>query len=377
MRILLDCRFQKGAGPNVTMRYMIDNLVKLNKEHELVIIQHKGQPLPDYPGIKKILVPLKNPFFEFFWVQLIVPGLLKRNEVDVCHSLKHVGPLFTSVPTILHLRETMHFLPEGRAAVRTDLPNKIYWNYILVLGLKRATHIVGVSDECRKVITKKLGIPESKVSTVYQGLNSDFNVNINYEGINECRKRYNLPERYILCVGNFYHHKNYNTVIKMFRKLRDYKKDNTKLVMVGDTSYASSSFFNLIKSFGLKSDITFTDFVKHNDLVNIYQGASLFLFPPRVASFPNPCLEAMACGIPVVASNLGSISEVTGGAALLFNNLRDENEMLEAVWSALYDRKLREELRKKGLQRVKEFSWSASASKLLQLYETVAKSQNP
>lgn len=109
MKILLDCRFQKGAGPNVTALYLVDHLVKLNTKHEFVIIQHQGQPIPDYSGIKKIMVPSHNRLFEFSWVQTKMSRLLKQNSIDLCHSLKHVAPLYASVPTILDLREVGYF----------------------------------------------------------------------------------------------------------------------------------------------------------------------------------------------------------------------------------------------------------------------------
>ena len=375
MKILLDCRFQKGAGPNVTASYLIDHIIKLNKEHELLILQHKGQSLPDYPGIKKILVPSRNPLFDFCWVQLILPRVLKHHGIDVCHSLKHVGPLFTSIPTILHLREVMHFLPDGQKAFQLNLLNKIYWNYILVLGLKRANHIIGVSQECRKVIVQKFNIPKQKISTVYQGLDPKFKTVADSDAMMKIRKKYNLPESYILCVSNFYPHKNFQTVVKMFAKLKDVYRKPLQLVMVGDTSYASADFFGLIKKLGLKDDITFTEFVEHDDLVLIYNGANLFLFPPLVASFPNPCLEAMACGIPVIASNLGAIAEVLDGAALLLENPSDDDEMLQATCKLLEDRALRENFKQRGFQRAKEFTWEASASNVLQLYEAIGKRQ--
>lgn len=373
MKILLDCRFQKGAGPNVTARYMIDHLVKLNTKHEFVILQHQGQPIPDYSGIKKIMVPSRNRLVEFSWVQTKLPRLLKQNTIDLCHSLKHVGPLYTSIPTILHLREVGHFFPEGQKAFKLNLPNKIYWNHILVWGLKRATHIIGVSYDCKKVITQKFGIPEDKVSVVYQGLDSKFKVIPDSEIIAKRLCHYNLPKKYILCVGNLYPHKNYETVVKMFAKLLDCHKEPVKLVFVGDASYAGHEFFELIQRLGIEKHITFTKYLEHDDLVYVYNGASLFLFPPIVASFPNPCLEAMACGIPVVASNRGAVAEVTGGAALLFENPRDEKEMLAAVRRALEEPKLRREMQQKGFQRVQGFSWEASATKVLSIYEAIGK----
>ncbi len=375
MKILLDCRFHKGAGPNVTARYLLDNLIKLNTEYKFVILQHQGQPLPDYPGVEKIIVPATNVLMELLWVQFYLPKLLQQYKIDIYHSLKHVGPLFTNVPTILYLREVGHFFPEGQEAFKLNLANKIYWNHILVWGLKRSTHIIGVTQECKTVINQKFGIPESKISVNYHGIHQKFKVIQDQEAIAKVKHRYSLPEKYILGVSNIVPHENFDTVVKMLAKLRSQNREDIKLVIAGDTSDAGSEFFSLIKQLGLDDDVILPGFVAHDDLVYIYNGAALLLFPPLVASFPNPTLEAMACGIPVVASERGAIPEVTGDAAMFLKYPTDVEEMLEAVCKVLDDEQLRQTLLEKGLQRVKDFSWEASAGRVLELYQKIGTSK--
>ena len=351
------------------VRYLIDHLLKLNTKHEFVILQHRGQALPDHPQVKKIIVPSRNRLLEFLWVQFHLNKLLQDYAIDIYHSLKHVGPLFTSVPTVLFVHEIRHFVPGGQEGFEPDLVNKVYWKYILRWGLKRATHIISNSHMCKKVITQRLGIPEQKVTVIYWGLDQKFRVIQDSTSIAECRRRYNLPEKYILCVGNFYYHKNYDTVVKMYAKLRAQDKEAPKLVMVGDTSYSDPQFFNLIKELGLENDIIFTNYVEQDELVYIYNGALLLLFPPSAAGFGIPPLEAMACGVPVVASDRGAIAEITGGAALLLKNHKEVEEMLKAVSQVLEDEQLRRTLQKRGFERAQEFRWEASALKVLGLYQ--------
>ncbi len=376
MKILLDCRFQKGAGPNVTARYLLDNLIKLNTEYEFVILQHQGQPLPDYPGVEKIIVPAKNALLELLWVQLYLPKLLQQYKIDIYHSLKHVGPLFTNVPTILYLHEVGHFFPEGQKAFKLNLANKIYWNHILVWGMKRCTHIICISHESETVINEKFGIQKDKITVNYHGLDRKFKAIQDRKAIADVLNRYDLPQNYILCVSNLYPHKNYDTVVKMFAKLKERKKQAPKLVMVGDASYAGADFFDLIDRLKLRNDIIFTSYVEHKDLVYIYNGAALLLYPPMLGSFGIPPLEAMACGVPVVVSDRGALPEITGGAALVLKNPKDVDEMLEAVCQVLDDEQLRQTLQQKGLQQVKDFSWEASAGRVLDLYRKIGTSKN-
>ena len=373
MKILLDCRFKKGAGPNVTATYLLDHLIKLNTEHEFIILQHRAQSIPDYPGVKKIFVPVNNNWLEFAWVQLYLPFLFHKLGVDIYHSLKHLGPFFSDVPRIQYIREVGHFFPEGWKSLKFNLVNQIYDGPLRIFGLRRATHIIGLANETKTVLMEKFGFPESKITINNNGLDPKFKVIQDTAAIRACQQRYNLPERYILCVSNLYPHKNYDTVVKVLAKLRETTGESHKLVFVGEKSYAKPEFFQLIEDLQIGDDIIFTNFVKHEDLVYIYNGASMLLYPPIIGSFGNPPLEAMACGIPVIISQRGALPEVTGGAAYELPNPTDVDEMLAAVQRVLHDEQLRNELRQKGFQRIKHFSWEASAARIFEVYRKVGK----
>ena len=155
MRILLDCRFREGAGPNVQSRYLLDHLIRLNTRHEFLVLQHTKQALPHYPNVRRLEVAARTPIGEFLWIQCVLPSLLRRHEVDIYHTLKHVGPLFTRVPTIMHIREVGHFFPEGLEAFQIGFASRLYWNHILVWAMRRATHIFGNSQECVDVPRQK------------------------------------------------------------------------------------------------------------------------------------------------------------------------------------------------------------------------------
>jgi glycosyltransferase involved in cell wall biosynthesis len=242
---------------------------------------------------------------------------------------------------------------------------------VLVWGLKKATHIVGVTQQCKTVIHEKFGIPNHKITVNYHGIHEKFKAAHDCKTTEKVLKRYNLTGKYIIGVSNVVPHENFDTVVRTLHSLRHQKNQDVKLLIAGDTSEAGSEFFGLIKKLKLENDIILPGFVDHDDLVHLYRGAALLLFPPLVASFPNPALEAMACGTPVVASEVGGIPEVIDGAGLLLKNPADVTEMREAVDRVLNDTELQNELKQKGFERVKEFTWEASACRVLELYEKV------
>jgi glycosyltransferase involved in cell wall biosynthesis len=378
MRILLDFRFQKGAGPNVTAGYMVDTLVKLNTEHTFVILQHRGQPVPEYPGVQKIYVPTRNMPLEFAWVQTVLPLLMRRYKIDAYHSLKHVGPLLSNTPSLLYVRESAQFFRDGLNAIQWKLPERIYWTRIYTWAMKRSTYVIAISHDTKQVLVDQLGLPDEKVQVVHHGLDPKFRVIDDPQQIRERQQRYNVPEKYILCVSNLWPHKNYDIIVQAFDRLRRQGgRDDLKLVIVGDKSYARPEFWDLIERLGIGGEIVFTDFVKHDDLVYLYNGAELFLYPVSLGAFGNPPLEAMACGCPVVASNRNAIPEVTGGAALLLEDPRDVDEMVATVQKVLDDRALRDTLIQKGFARVQDFSWEKSARRIMDLYAAIASRLQP
>jgi glycosyltransferase involved in cell wall biosynthesis len=285
--------------------------------------------------------------------------------------MKQVGPLFTAVPTLMHVREVGHFSREGSEAFQLSISRRIYWGPVLLSALRRANHIVVVSGECKRVLVERFNIPNQKITIVYQGVDPRFRSLRDSSALDSTLRRYRLPPEYILVVGNPYPHKNYETVIRVFAALKHAGHDIPSLVVVGDRRYARPDLFELVECLGLSEKVVFPGYIHHQDLVHIYNRASLLLFPPLLASFPNPCLEAMACGVPVVAADRGAVSEITDGAALLVKRPRDVDEMAQAVLRVLSDRRLRDELRERGRRRVRDFSWEVSARQLMRLYRRV------
>ena len=371
MKILLDCRYQRGAGPNITSDYLLDELLRVDTHHQYFILQLKNQRLSDYRGVKKIFVPALSRWAEFLWIQVVLPWVIKRQRIDLYHSLKHFGPLFAPVPVILPVRAVSQFLEGMQELSATDT---FYWRHVGRLAWKRATHIVAVSGVCRDVLVSQVGISEKKIQVIHHGVHSKFRPLSRGDIPQRFLQRFGLDGRFLLCVGNPYPHKNYDTAVRVLWRLRQILPETHryKLAIVGDPMYVTPSLRKLIKDLELEKDIVFTDFVSHDDLVYLYNAAELLLFCSLYEAFPNPIVESMACGLPVIAANRGAVAEVAGRGAQLVENAEDHDAFADAAKTIIESATHRDALVSAGLDRAKAFQWDRTAHAVLQIYDRLS-----
>ena len=168
------------------------------------------------------------------------------------------------------------------------------------------------------------------------------------------RKKYDLSQNYILCLGTIEPRKNIERIVKAFKNYKKEVKNDLKLVIVGNKGWKYENIMKLIESMG--TEIIITGYIDEEDKIPIYKLAQFFTFPSLYEGFGMPVLEAMASGVPVVTSNVSSLPEVAGDATILVDPL-SEDEIFEAYKKILSDKKLQREMIKKGLEQAKKFQW--------------------
>ena len=189
------------------------------------------------------------------------------------------------------------------------------------------------------------------------------------KAIEAIKARYNIAGDYILFVGTLQPRKNLIRLIEAFSNLQS-PISNIQLIIAGKKGWLYEETFRQVEELGLEWKVVFTDYAPEGDLPALLSGASLFVFPSLYEGFGLPVLEAMACGTPVVCSNVSSLPEVAGEAAILVDPL-DVEELATAMERVLGDEELRAELTERGFEQARRFSWEKCARQTLDVLERV------
>lgn len=253
--------------------------------------------------------------------------------------------------------------PECHPAIRLERFRRFFWERI-----KQVDHVIFISDFIRRYAIEVHGFSENNSSVIPLGvLHDQFRV-MSEEDLGDVRNRLNLPENYLLFVGSLEPRKNLERILNAYLSLPDYIRAEFKLILVGAAGWENNAIKDIIvKNAG---DIRHLGYVTDEDLPRLYNLASLFVFTSLYEGFGLPALEAMACGCPVLSSNVTSLPEVCGTAAELVDPL-DQEAIRAGMLSLLTDRQLSSRRRAEGLLQASYFTWEACAEKHLRVFQGV------
>lgn len=298
------------------------------------------------------------------WVQTALPLRLLTDKVSLLLSPLPEGMLLPVVPQVVTVLDMipLHF-PE-------EYPRQqYYFRHLVPRILQKSRGIITISENTKQDVITFYGIEPRRVRVIPAGcVRSRYLLRIDVEGV---KTKYGLTE-YLLYVGNLLPHKNLQRLLHSFGLItRDFPY---KLVITG---YKDPRFFPAleaeIQALGLAEKILFLNYVPADELPALYAGAKVFFLPSLYEGFGLPPLEAMACGCPVVVSNVASLPEVCGDAAYYVNPYNIES-IAEGMYKVLTDESLRRSLIEKGLERAKLFSWEKSAREHIKVFEEVLSS---
>lgn len=300
---------------------------------------------------------------------IFIPFSIKRMKIDLFHGLDHIGIPFIYKSKRCKYVATIHDLITLIYPDKFTFKHRLIQNTLLPKVLRKADRIIADSNSTKYDIVRFYPEYESKTKVIYVGMDKKFFQRSSHE-TEKALKKYNINFKYFLFLGTVEPRKNIINVIEAFIRLKQKGNVEYKLVITGRKGWLYKEILERMRKTPFSNDIVFTDFIDDEDLPFLYSGAEIFLYPSLYEGFGLPLLEAMACGTPVITSNVSSLPEIAGDAALLVNPVNIE-EIARAVERLTRDSKLREEMRKKALERAMFFSWEKAAKETLKIYEEI------
>jgi glycosyltransferase involved in cell wall biosynthesis len=360
MKVILDTRMiDEHVHGIARYTYELINNLSFNKNIEYICLTIKKNSLLNNESVNFQLI--KSNFLSF-QEQIELPlKLNKYRDKAIFHSPSFVSSPFIKCPTIMTIHDLNHLkFPEYYTKF-----HKYYYNYIVKSSASNAKKILTVSNFSKMEIVNWLKCDSEKVVVTYNGVDENFKVINDKDKLINIRKKYDLPQKFVLYIGNLKPHKNISNLIKAIKKI------NQEITLV--INGKSNEILNkIIKENYLGNKVKFIGYVDDDDLLALYNLAELFVYPSLYEGFGLPPLEAMACGCPVITSNTSSLPEVVGDAGIMVDPY-DVNEIAKAIDLILSNENLRNEMIERGLKQAKKFSWKKTAEETLKVYEDVYK----
>lgn len=385
MRIAINGFFwgQPTTGSGQYVRSLVKAMAKLAPENEYVIVIPRDKalgeeitPLPDI-GARVFLYPERQGFSlisenlaKLSFEQSVFARVCQREHVDVAHMPYFASPLSPPVRTVVTVHDLIPMiLPLYRGSIFVQMYTQ------LVAAAARRAHAVIADSECTKRdIIARLGIKSERVHTIYLAADARFQPLNDPSQITAVRKRFDLPEKFLLYLGGYDQRKNIRVIIEAFSLLPELYEEGYRLVLGGVTRGAGSDLLpdprREVTRIGLNEDaVRFLGWVREEDKPGLYASATLFLFPSLYEGFGLPPLEAMACGAPVISSNTSSMPEILGDAGMLIEP-EGAISWAESIRATINDASLLGRMRERGIAQAKQFSWEHAARETLALYES-------
>lgn len=301
--------------------------------------------------------------------------IVEKEGADILHSPFQITTIFPSCPMVITVHDMMDLFYNDAFSHHPfyiDFALRAFFRFAIPRTVSKATKIIAVSENTKRDIIKYLHTPNEKVKVVLHGVEETFRPIQDEKLWRKVRKKYRLPERYVLYLGSTKPYKNLGNALEAFAKLKrlEDNPEDIRLVIGGLRHFTRSNLDEKIENYGIETDVVNIGYVAEEDLPVVYSMAELFLFPSLWEGFGLPALEAMACGVPVVTSNTSSLPEVVGDAGILVNP-EDTNAIARGMQRLLNDRILKKKLAKKSIERARRFSWEEAAKKTLQIYHEI------
>jgi glycosyltransferase involved in cell wall biosynthesis len=365
----------KKYGMDVVALELIRHLQMIDTQNEYYILVRSDIDRECITASKNVHI-VEIPAYNYpHWEQIKLPDVVEKLGLDILHCTANTAPLFVKIPLILTLHDVIFmenkFLAEK--ASRYQRLGNIYRKMLLPWVVKKCKRIVTVSKDERKTIIERLKINPEKINVVYNGVSETFALSLSVETKARAKIKYRLPDNYLLFLGNTDPKKNVANVIHAFTIFAP-KEPDVKMVIADLSPETVKDYLLHLGKSELFDRFVFTGYIPRFDIPSVYAQANIFLYPSLRESFGLPILEAMACGVPVITSNVAALPEVGGDAVVLVDPTQPQT-IADAIDKLYYDANLREQKIAAGYKNFPRFNWTDSAYQMLSIYREVYKDQ--
>ena len=367
MRIGIDARKLHDHGIGTYIRNLLRQLARLDRQAEFVVLC-RPEDREALASVGENFRPVAETAGNYsVSEQIKIPLALRRERVTLFHATHYVLPPLVRCPSVVTIHDCIHLMfPQY-------LPNRFapaYARTSIRMAVRRATRVMTVSESSKRDILRFVDTQPEKIDVIYNAYDECFGVEPREEDVVRVRERFQLHDEFVLYAGNVKPHKNLERLIDAFHLVRKRGLDHLKLVLIGDEISKYAALRRAVHHHQLHKYVRFLGYLPEETLAVMYRLAGVFVFPSLYEGFGLPPLEAMASGTPVVTSNLSSLPEVAGEAAVLVDPY-DPQAIADGIHRVLTDEQLRRSLRLKGLARARQFSWEQSVRRVREIYGEV------
>lgn len=371
--LIPDFRLKPPAydGIGVYSHSLISALNTITSEFSYsVFINEQDQSfLPEFGDNFKVIMgkPCSaNRTYDVAWYFFVLPLLARKYQIDLLHifSGNRRLSLFPFNRTVVSIHDIYYYKRQGYG-----VPRHLLFRYVLAPLLKLHPHIHAVSKSTCHELETTFQISPEKIRLVENAYDDrHFRVINNAEIKKEMRKKYSLEKDFMLYVSVLdYPRKNHVTLIRAYSHLKKIVSQVPDLVLVGEEFWQPEVIYNEIYKNGLQEHVKILGFIPYDDLVILYNAAKLFVHPSNWEGFGLPILEAMACGLPVVCSDIPTFREIAGDAPVYFDQ-KDPLSITGSIKMLCENSRLYAASQLKGLERAKRFTWQRTAKRMVKVY---------
>lgn len=376
MRILFDALGLPpyGGARTSALGWMCSVAEREPENRYFALVSKYESALEPIVNLEQFVAPVSGRFQVRSWAQMHIPRMACSLDIDVVHFTKNHGCFLVPCASVLTVND-LNRLYYPAMFSRIDV---FYWKTIQRALLKNVNRVIAISQSTKRDLIRFYSLPRERIEVIYPGISSRFH---HQGGIGESTpgvlQKYGIESPYILSVGGMAMHKNVYTALQAFLSLMDQNQlaDHT-FVIVGERFHTHNDQ-RLLRLTGQQVDshVRYAGIVDDADLPTVYSGASLLVYPSLYEGFGLVPLEAMASGVPVLASRVGSLPEVLADAAYTVHDVNDVNAVADGMLKLLTNPQIREQYRERGLENVARFSWAKTGQQTLKLYQQLVSSE--